>query len=175
VPSPLCFEENKMITPSFQHVSYPPTYLFLCVQMKVLLSAAQTGGQFTLIESIMPPGGDGGLHVHANDDESMHMLEGELDVTIGETSFTLKPGETYLAPRGMPHRLRNLGSVPARSLLITTPGGFDEMISQAGFALDEGAVPGPAVPPTPEQIGRLLAVAAKFGISVLAPPEPPQA
>jgi len=36
----------------------------------------------------MPPGGDGGLHLHANEDESMHLLEGELEVTIGDTKVT---------------------------------------------------------------------------------------
>ena len=56
--------------------------------MKTLLSSEDTGGQFSLIGGLMPPGGDGGLHLHANEDESMHLLEGELEVTIGDTKVT---------------------------------------------------------------------------------------
>ncbi|VVE48635.1 hypothetical protein PCA20602_04564 [Pandoraea capi] len=33
-----------------------PTYLFLGVSMRVLLSSQQTGGQFTMIEGTIPPG-----------------------------------------------------------------------------------------------------------------------
>jgi len=66
-------------------------YVFLGVPMTIHLSGEQTGGQFTLIEGTMPPGGDGGLHVHMQEDETMHLLEGELDVIIGEQAFALRP------------------------------------------------------------------------------------
>src|SRR5258708_3320271 len=65
------------------HTRYPEAYTFLGVRMKILLSSKDTGGQFSLIEGLMPPGGDGGLHLHANEDESMHLLEGQLEVTAG--------------------------------------------------------------------------------------------
>jgi mannose-6-phosphate isomerase-like protein (cupin superfamily) len=109
--------------------------------MKILLSSKDTGGQFSLIEGLMPPGGDGGLHLHANEDESMHLLEGELEVTIGDKKFSLASGESYFAPRNVPHRLRNRSQTPVRSILLTTPGGFDAFISQAGIRLMEGITP----------------------------------
>ena len=37
------------------HSQSPETYLFLGVQIKILLSHRQTGGQFTLAEGIVPP------------------------------------------------------------------------------------------------------------------------
>jgi mannose-6-phosphate isomerase-like protein (cupin superfamily) len=145
--------------------------MFLGVRMKVLLSSKDTGGQFSLIEGLMPPGGDGGLHLHANEDESMHLLEGQLEVTIGEETFSLASGESYFAPRNVPHRLRNRGHTPARSLLLTTPGGFDEFISQAGIRLVEG-ITSPVELPTRDQMAKLLKLAELFGIKILAPPEP---
>ena len=150
------------------HSTDSPTYVFLGVQMKILLSARQTGGQFSMLEGIMPPGGDGGLHVHHREDETMHLLEGELEVTIGERVFTLRAGESYFAPRDIPQRLRNLATAPARALLVTTPGGFDEFIARAGLRLIPGeAVPEPA-PPGPQQFAQLLALADEFGIEILA-------
>jgi mannose-6-phosphate isomerase-like protein (cupin superfamily) len=123
------------------HSQTRKTYLFLGVQMQILLTSDETGRQFSLIEGIMPPGGDGGLHVHVNEDESMLLIDGELEVTVGEQTFTLTPGGRYFAPRGIPHRLQNRKGVPARALLITTPGGFDQFISQVGIPLGEGAPP----------------------------------
>ncbi len=122
----------------------------------------------------MPPDGDGGLHLHANEDESMHLLEGELEVTIGHKKFSLGSGESYFAPRNVPHRLRNRSQTPVRSLLLTTPGGFDAFIAQAGIRLMEGITP-PVEIPTPDQMAKLLKLAEVFGIKIIAPPEPPQA
>ena len=47
-----------------QYVQDPPSYVFLGVNMQIHLSAAQTGGEFSMISVTMPPGGEGGLHVH---------------------------------------------------------------------------------------------------------------
>lgn len=155
------------------HGRSPRRFLFLGVRMAILLSSAETGGQFSMIEGIMPPGGDGGLHVHHNEDESMHLLEGSLEVAIGEQAFRLAPGESYFAPRGVPHRLRNRGDVPARALLVTTPGGFDDFITRAGIPLIEGAEPPRPAAPTQEQIEALLKLADSFGIRIIEPPAPP--
>jgi mannose-6-phosphate isomerase-like protein (cupin superfamily) len=158
-----------MLQPLPVHRQHPRTYLFLGVRMNILLSSEETGGQLSLIEGIMPPGGDGGLHVHANEDEAMHLLEGELEVTIGEKVFTLAAGESYFAPRTVPHQLRNLGQVPARGLVTTTPGGFDRFISRAAVPLADGAALPPPAAPTAEEICRILAIADRFGIAIIAP------
>ncbi|WP_420138247.1 cupin domain-containing protein [Sphingomonas sp.] len=149
----------------------PAEYRFLGVDMRILLTGEETGGQFTMIHGTMPPGGDGGLHVHAREDESMTMLEGALEVTIGNMTFRLEAGQSYFAPRGIPHRLRNTGSTPARSLLVTTPGGFDAFVREAGTPLPL-ASDRPEQPPTAEQMQALMQLAARHGITVLEPPSP---
>lgn len=151
------------------HVHQPPIYVFLGVRMAIHLSGAQTGGAFSIIGATMPPGGDGGLHVHSREDESVHLLTGELEVTIGEEVFFLRPGESYFAPRNIPHRLRNKGDIAAHALLINTPGTFDELVRKAGIpASSTDSRPGP---PDAEQIQSLFQLAAEFGIQILAPPE----
>jgi mannose-6-phosphate isomerase-like protein (cupin superfamily) len=164
--------KGTVMTPPLRlvHKQNAETYIFLGVAMKILLSSADTGGRFSLIEGLMPPGGDGGLHVHANEDESMHLVEGTLNVTIGERQFTLAPGETYFAPRGVPHRLRNPGKTSARGLVVTTPGGFDAFIARAGFPLSADIPPPAASSPSPGQMEQLLALAAEFGIVIVDPP-----
>jgi mannose-6-phosphate isomerase-like protein (cupin superfamily) len=155
---------------TYVHRDKPDAYLFLGVALRVLLTSGDTGGQFTLVEGTMPPKGDGGLHAHRDEDESMTLLEGALDVTIGDASFKLEAGQSYFAPRGVPHRLRNLGTVPARGLLVTTPGGFDSFVERAGAPLRDGILPMP-MPPSSDEIAALLQVAAQYGITMLEPPE----
>jgi mannose-6-phosphate isomerase-like protein (cupin superfamily) len=152
------------------HNEHPKVFMFPGVQMKILLSSRDTGGQFSLVEGTMSPGGDGGLHVHLCEDESMHLLEGQLEVTIGEKVFDLKSGESYFAPRRIPQRLRNRGSVPARSLMIMSPSTFDEFIACAGVPVVDGEAPSPAEMPTAEQMQRLVALAQQFGIKILETP-----
>lgn len=150
------------------HVEAPPEYLFLGVKIKILISSDQSGGQFSMIEGIVPPMGDGGLHVHLREDESMYLLDGALEVTIGEQMFTLNSGESYFAPRGVPQRLRNLGDVPARGVLTMTPGGFDRFVVEAGLLAAAASV----MPQEPmvEQLARLMAIAEAHGIQILAAP-----
>lgn len=150
------------------HITDPPTYVFMGVPMTVHVSGAQTGGEFSLIEGAMPPGGDGGLHVHTQEDETLHLLEGKLHVTIGQENFVLKVGESYFAPRNIPHRLRNLGNVTARAMLINTPGTFDEFVRQAGAPIHEMVAA--SGPPTREQMQHILALAERFGVKVLDAP-----
>ena len=152
------------------HLSQPASYLFLGVRMDIHVPGLQTGGQFSLIEAFMPPGGDGGLHVHTLEDETLHVISGELQVTIGDQQFDLKAGETSFGPRNIPHRVRNNGDQEARVFLINTPGTFDRFVELAGIPAAVAATMEPG-PPTPEQVQQLLALAQQFGVTVLAPPE----
>jgi mannose-6-phosphate isomerase-like protein (cupin superfamily) len=160
-----------MISKNLLYVQQPVSYVFLGVTMQIHLSGVQTGGEFSLIGATMPPGGDGGLHLHTHEDESVHLLEGCLEVTIGEETFTMQAGQTYFAPRDIPHRLRNTGNVPARALLINTPGTFDKFVQMAGTPVGQDSyTPGF---PDPQQMQRLLALAEEFGVKILVSPELP--
>lgn len=157
------------VSPKIGRTTVPDTYLFLGVTMKILISSDQTGDQFCMVEGIMPPGDAPPMHIHQREDESMLQLEGELEVTIGDEVFELKPNETYFAPRGIPQRLRNRGSVPARSIAVMTPGGFDRLIAKIGIPMRDGVPVVPPSPPTPQQMAEVLAAMAEFGIEVLPP------
>ncbi len=155
------------------HNFLPRRFIFSGVDMRILASSADNGGQFSMIQGIVPPGGGGVLHVHAFEDETMHLLEGELDVTIGGETFALRAGETYFAPRNVPHGLHNRTDRPARGIVVTTPGGFDRFIAQAGMPLgDTDSVPA-GMPPTDAEMGGLLMLAKEFGITILEGPARP--
>ncbi|MCY1333076.1 Cupin domain protein [compost metagenome] len=143
----------------------PKAFALAGVVMKRLLSGSQTDGQFCLFENVS--GGDTRtpIHVHASDDETVYILEGELTAVIGGTAHRLTVGQSIFLPRRVPHQLLNVSRRPARYILIGTPAIFDRFLEEAGRELG----PGEAVkPPTSEELDRLRRTAPKFGITLLA-------
>jgi len=144
------------------------SYLFLGVRMIIHIPGERTDNQFSLIEGFMPPGSDSGLFVHERTDESMYLISGELEVTIGNMQFTLRPGESYFAPRNVPNRLRNTGDTVARVLVIDTPGDFADLIRSAGTPLKGTEVS--EEPLTTQEIQEAMRLSEQFGSRILIPP-----
>jgi uncharacterized cupin superfamily protein len=65
------------------------------------------------------------LHVHADEDDSFYVLEGEVTF-IGEgDELVAGPGTFVLAPPGVPHTFANRSDGVARMLNVHAPAGFD--------------------------------------------------
>src|SRR5438046_2636372 len=62
-------------------------------------TAADTGGQMTIIEITEPPGSAGPLHVHYREDEAFWVLEGDVTFEIGDTSIEAHAGDYVFGPR----------------------------------------------------------------------------
>jgi len=81
-------------------------------------------------------------HTHTREDEVYFVLAGELEVKVGENVFVLRQGDTLLAPRDIPHELRNSGNVENQYLLVFSPSGFEEfMMATAVPAPDDAVAP----------------------------------
>ena len=76
---------------------------FLGALSMVKLTVEQTGGAFSLIEDVLPPGRDTPYHVHHHDDETFFILEGEATFFSGEKRIHGGPGCTIFLPREIPH------------------------------------------------------------------------
>jgi mannose-6-phosphate isomerase-like protein (cupin superfamily) len=59
-------------------------------------TAEDTGGAYSLTDSLVPPGGGPPPHIHHREDEAFWVLEGELEVVVGETTFKAGPGSFVL-------------------------------------------------------------------------------
>ncbi len=125
--------------------------------------ATETGGAYALFETLTPPGAGCPPHSQRYDEETFYVLEGRYALLMGEQTVELGPGDYAFVPRGTVHAFTNVGSEPARMLILVTPGGihdtfFDELDEQPAVAAGE------------PDISRLLAVAPKYGIEI-APPD----
>ncbi|MDQ2676753.1 MAG: cupin domain-containing protein [Actinomycetota bacterium] len=70
-------------------------------------------------------------HVHASEDDSFYILEGEMTFVIEGKDVSAPPGTFVLVPPGVEHAFRNDGEVPVRMLNIHAPAGFDRRIGLA--------------------------------------------
>jgi quercetin dioxygenase-like cupin family protein len=89
----------------------------------IKVASQDTGGAFFLTEQ--PSGERGGppKHFHIEEDEWFYCLAGDYIVEVGNQRYELRPGDSVLGPRGVPHSFAFVGSTPGRLMVAFTPAG----------------------------------------------------
>jgi quercetin dioxygenase-like cupin family protein len=128
----------------------------------ILFSGEDTGGAYCLLELWVAPGKGIGRHTHTREDEASFVLSGELEAKLGDDVFILKAGETLIAPRDIPHALRNPGKVPNHYLTVFSPSGFEGFLKAISVAAPDGAAAPTSPPPSPVQ--NVVELAGDYGI-----------
>ena len=90
------------------------------------IKSADTNGAFSMVEFVAEPGRGAGVHTHGAEDELVYLLEGEIEVTLGDQKMTVPAGTTALLPKGIPHGYTTVGVKTSRLLAILLPGALDE-------------------------------------------------
>ena len=128
-------------------------------------TAAETDGAFLLFEDLMSQGKTTPLHIHANEDEALYVLEGELLVHIDGKEHLVGRRGLAIAPRGVPHAFL-VTSQTARVLTLQTPGSAEAFYR--GASEPAGADGDPA---GPVDFARVRESAARSGgMQVVGPP-----
>jgi mannose-6-phosphate isomerase-like protein (cupin superfamily) len=84
--------------------------------------AEQDGGDFSLMERTLPPGGRRPPpHRHTNCSEAYFVLDGLVAVTVDDEDLAVGPEGFVLVPRGTRHTFGNAGESEARLLVIHAP------------------------------------------------------
>ena len=111
-----------------------------------LVTGAQSDGAYFIMEAIVPPGGGPPPHIHRREQESFYVLEGTLDIQMGDQTVHASAGDFVHIPIGMVHSFRNNGDSLARQLVIFSPGGLE----WSGFSRKRWRSPmiAPPLPPT---------------------------
>jgi transcriptional regulator with XRE-family HTH domain len=84
---------------------------------------ADVHGRLQVILSTIDPGGGTGPepYSHDSDEECLVVLEGRLDLWVGDDRVELAEGDAITYPSRVPHRNVNPGPAPARVLFCVTP------------------------------------------------------
>ncbi len=105
-----------------------------------LVRGGQTGGTFTALEFLVPPGEGPPLHVHTREEEWVYLLEGQLRWKLGDELSTESTGASLFIPRGAAHGFHNATDKPARMVATFTPAGiegfFDRLADLKAFDLE---------------------------------------
>ncbi|MFN8111039.1 MAG: cupin domain-containing protein [Thermoleophilia bacterium] len=87
---------------------------------------ADTGGGMFVIEQVNTATGGPPRHTHPDQDEWFYVVQGDYVVEVGDRSYALGPGDSVLAPRGVPHVWACVGTGRGRMIVTFTPAGHME-------------------------------------------------
>jgi quercetin dioxygenase-like cupin family protein len=148
---------------------------FLGTMARIKLDGRQTGGRFALWEGLLPRGAAPPLHSHPQD-ETLHVLEGEVTAWIVEPELAggdpndwlttrgrrCGPGGVVYAPAGVPHTF-HVESDVLRAVFLSTPAGIEEFVRGLGEPAQW-----PWLPPPPDgprlPAERMAAVERQLGM-----------
>jgi quercetin dioxygenase-like cupin family protein len=134
---------------------------------RFLATGDDTNGKYAMWETIVPLGGGPPSHVHSREDEAFYILEGEITLQVGEKRLVATAGMFANMPVGTPHSFKNESNRPAKMLISVAPAGLEQMFFEVGVPVPHGATT--ALPPTKDDIEKMMAVAPKYGIEIKLP------
>lgn len=135
----------------------------------IQVSSADGEDGVCVIEHRLPCGDSPPLHVHRNEDEIFHILEGRMRFQIDGQEQIVGTGETVIAPKGLPHTFRVESPEGAHTLTITRGSDFETMVRRASRRAERAGLPQP-VEPTPEMVAALTRLCEENGIDIIGPP-----
>jgi len=133
------------------------------LRITVHTTGAETCGRHDLLEAFQLPNTITPLHLHTRYEERLWVVDGQCTVWAGPDKVELGAGDYYAIPIDTPHAIK-AGPGGCRSLLISSPAGFAELIARA-------ATPARlAGPDTEVDFELFAAVSAELGDHILGPP-----
>jgi quercetin dioxygenase-like cupin family protein len=143
-----------------------PAFWFLNNLCIVKATTESTGGAFSMVYQVAPPGHATPYHLHHVEDEAFYVLDGEYTFICNGAKTIVGPGGYIFLPRGIPHGIRVSSSTPATVLILATPGsGFVGMMQEVARPALERVLP----EPSPPDIEKLKRACAKYQIDILGP------
>lgn len=133
--------------------------VFGVMPFTIKISASDTDGALLVIEQANAFPGGPPRHQHPDQDEWFYVVTGTYLVEVAGVMHHLGPGDSVLAPRGVPHGWALDGSEPGRLLIAFQPAGRMEQF----FA----ATAGMTGLTSPSELAPLFAA---HGMTVVGPP-----
>jgi quercetin dioxygenase-like cupin family protein len=141
-------------------------YWFLNSLCIVKATTESTGGAYSMVYQVAPPGHATPYHLHHVEDEAFYVLDGEYTFIGDGVKTVLGAGGYIFLPRGIPHGVRVSSATPATILILAMPGdGFVGMMEEMARPALERVLP----EPTPPDLEKLARLCTKYQIDVLGP------
>jgi quercetin dioxygenase-like cupin family protein len=89
-------------------------------------------------------------HIHREHEEGFYVLDGELEMLVGQNKIRAKRGTFILVPIGVPHTFANATSEPVRCLCTFSPDHYVHYFEDVAPLFAAG-------PPDPKAVGAIMA------------------
>jgi mannose-6-phosphate isomerase-like protein (cupin superfamily) len=134
----------------------------------ILVDGSRTGGRYTLIDMLIPPGGGPPPHRH-DFEEMFSILEGEVTLTFRSETTVAGAGTTVNIPANAPHQFQNTSDRAVRLLCLCAPSGQEEFFREVGVPVATRTTPAPKLSDAQQQAFRekSMALAAKYRTEML--------
>jgi mannose-6-phosphate isomerase-like protein (cupin superfamily) len=111
-------------------------------QIMYKVAGQDTQGRLFLFEQVSLRKGGPPRHLHYSQEEWFYVMEGEYVFEVGQERMRLRPGDSLLAPRRVPHVWAYVGETPGKILIGFEPAGkmetfFQEAAKLSDFAADQ--------------------------------------
>jgi len=123
-------------------------------EVYVKVSGTDSDGRFFLFETTTAPGDGPPPHVHAREDETFYIIEGDYEFTIAGKTHAAKAGTVVYGVKGVPHAFKNVGKTTGRMLIMTSPAGLDDFFRRAFDEFGRGET----------DIPKLIQIGEEYGI-----------
>ena len=98
----------------------------------ILASSAETDGDYIALEALVPPDGGPPLHIHHDQIETFFILEGEMEITVGDRVYEAKVGDFVHVSKGTAHRFINRSRTTTKMVFTFVPAGdIEEFFSES--------------------------------------------
>lgn len=104
------------------------------------LRSQQTGGGYYLFESEFDPESGNRLPVHTYEDEVVYVVQGTIQIRLGDGMLEASEGVIAHLPKGIPHALFNPLKTPLKILALAIPGGMEQFFDELESALQGGSM-----------------------------------
>ena len=148
---------NKTIESSTAYEKADDTWLQVTPdeQLRIRVTAAQTMQAYSVIEIVADPHNGAPLHVHNNEEEHFIVLDGTLDIAVGNRRWDAAAGSCVTVKRGEPHAWCNPSDTPLRMLVVFSPGRIEGLF-RAAAGVDD--------------VDKIAAIAGRYGTQLIGPP-----
>ena len=140
------------------------TYNVLGNILRFLATSPQTGGAYSLVEGLFPPGHGAPPNRHPGDDEAFYVLDGSFEFMVDGKPLAAPTGTFVRVPNGAVHAFKNVGDSAGKVLIINSPGrAHDGFFKEVGEPLASGTTDFPPAKGPPD-IPKLLEIGRRHGL-----------
>lgn len=134
------------------------TRWYLDQVVSFLVTGDDTEGKYALllfhgVHGVQPP-----PHIHWDEDETVHLLEGEITFSVGGETIHAVPGDVVVIPRGAEHTFTS-HEKEVKFLMLIAPAGFEHYFRELSVPAE---FMGPCPNPVPADVAQLQAAARKY-------------